>query len=80
MNSFLINQQRQLLFNTHAGILYLQDLNNIKKTPKQILKSTNGFLKNIVQTKDGSHYIVCNENNEVIVVENASFKYSITQL
>jgi hypothetical protein len=78
-HSFLINQQRQLLFNTNAGILYLQDLNNINNAPKQLFESTNVSLTNIVQTSDGSQSIVCTYN-EVIVVENASFKYSITQL
>jgi hypothetical protein len=74
--SLLINQQSQLLFNTDYT-LYLQDLNNINNAPKQLFESTNGSLKNIVQTSDGTHSILCTYN-EVIVVENASSKHSVT--
>jgi hypothetical protein len=76
-HSLLINQQRQLLFNTSFNTLYLQDLNNINNAPKQLFKSTNGSLRNIVQTSDATHSILCN-NNQVIVVENASSKHSVT--
>jgi plasmid maintenance system killer protein len=76
--SLLINQQRELLFNTWYT-LYLQDLNNINNAPKQLFKSTNGRLENIVQTSDATHSILCN-NNQVIVVENASSKHSVTRI
>jgi hypothetical protein len=76
-HSLLINQQRQLLFNTANRTLYLQDLNNINNAPKQLFKSTNGFLENIVQTSDATHSILCN-SNQVIDVENASSKHSVT--
>jgi hypothetical protein len=75
--SLLINQQSQLLFNTHVDTLYLQDLNNINNAPKQLFESTNGFLTNIVQTSDATHSILC-DANQVIVVENASSKHSVT--
>jgi hypothetical protein len=75
-DSFLINQQSQLLFNT-LYTLNLQDLNNINNAPKQLFKSTNGCLANIVQTSDATHSILCNAN-EVIVVENASSEHSVT--
>jgi hypothetical protein len=72
----LINQQSQLLFIT-GYTLYLQDLNNINNAPKQLFKLTNGWLANIVQTSDATHSILC-DANQVIVVENASSKHSVT--
>ena len=65
-SSLLINQHTQLLFHSDYT-LYMQDQVNINNSPQQLFKSNNGWLRNIVKTSDGSHSIVCNEN-EVIAV------------